>query len=207
MKRHLGFCLLAGLLIPTPGKAQVTVSSATFICQQAAAKAVEKFVDKTAKAIEACLLGVTKCNLQTGPANSTCVAQLLAPNSGKCAVGKLGPAGEYYGPSAPFVAANPDKSAIAKALVAFVKGLGNCAPGIGVDYSALQFSNTSPADVLDVADSLNTIPDGAACLAHKRVQRTFPAAITLFNQLGNHPDGANMPAGVFAFLIPANPCK
>jgi hypothetical protein len=207
MKRYLGFCILAGLLTATPAKAQI--NAATFTCQQAAIKAVAKFEGKVASAIEKCLLEVVRCNRQIGPAMDECLGSLLVLDKGKCARGKLGPTlSLYFGPSqVAFLVENPDGSAIGKAVVAFAKGLSKCAPGLGVDYAALGFPNTSPTDVYEVADSLNGNPDGAACLAHKRVLRTIPTRDALMNQLGNHPDGGNLPAGVFDAFLADSLCK
>src|SRR5262245_14426584 len=207
MKRHLGLCVLAGLLMVTPARAQVPVNSATFVCQQAAAKAVAKFEDKVAKAIEACLLAVTQCNLQIGPANQQCVGKLLVLNAGKCAIGKLSADPSYYGVGSAAARDPLDKSAIGKAFNAFVKGLAaRCAPGLGVDYLALEFSNTTPSTIEDVADSLNAPETGAACIGHKRVLATIPSRNTLVAQLRVHPDTLNAPFSLRSMGAPFNEC-
>lgn len=178
----------------------------TFTCHQTIVKAVAKFEDKVANAIESCLTEVQRCNLLIGQSNiDSCVGKLLIPGDGRCAVNKLGPGADYFGTGSATNAV--DMSAIGKAYGVFIKQLSaKCDPALPIDFAYLTLSNPAPTSVNEVAEALNTNPNGAACLAHKRVLRTIPSRDSLVLQLANHPDASNTPPGLAAIILSAN-CK
>lgn len=183
-----------------------TINSETYNCQKAIKLAVPKFEDKIADAIEGCLLEVQLCNTQVGsPAVNACLAKLLVPNMGKCAVGKLSSTGDYFGPGSSTTAI--DSSAIGKAYASFIKGLAKCSPSLPVDFAALNLSNPTPANINAVAEALNTNPDGVACLAHKRVLRSFPARDELAIQIIAHPDGGNAANAIVTLWDTGSSCR
>jgi len=185
------------------------VSTATYNCQVAVKTQVQKFIDTVSDSIELCLMEVLKCNkLATGPEVDTCVDKLLVANSGKCAVGKLGPAQDYYGDGAAAVVDPTDKSKIGRGFLKFNKGLSVKCPTDGsVDFAELNFSNPNPVNNFEVSDALNLIPEGAACLAHKRVLVSIPNRDALTIQLLLRPDGENVPLGVFTLIDAGNDCN
>ena len=180
-----------------------TIIQPTYLCGLAAAKAGAKFSDKVADAIEGCLLSVMKCNLKFSPADQACVDQLLAPG-GRCAAGKLAPAGAYFGDGS---LVNIDSSSIGKAYGAYRAQMSKCDPIWPIDYTSLNFPITNPSGLVQVLESLNDDDDGPACVAHKRVLSTIPSRDALVQQLQSSVNAANLPSALAGFLDPLATCK
>jgi len=184
--------------------AQAQVNDATFRCQKVIKKAVEKFIDQTADAIEKCLMEVQRCNLDQQLSPADCKAQLLVVDKGKCAVGKLASDTNYFGTNSSQNHEPYSKALITKALGKLKEALRGC-DLVNVNFAALNLA--VPGEFDDFVDSLNLNPTGAACLAHKRVKVAVPNRDQLFDDINSQLDYENFPESLFAAHYLSANCK
>lgn len=177
------------------------INEATFSCQKTIEKAVEKFIDQVADPIEKCLLAVQKCNLDTNADPATCKAKLLEAGKGKCVAGKLASDTDYFGDNASQNHDPNSKAAIDKALGKFKSTLAAC------DLATVDFATLGllvPADFNDFVNSLITVPEGAACLAHSRIERTLPNMEAVLLDLGDELGNENFPDSIVNAIFSAD---
>jgi hypothetical protein len=163
------------------------VDQTTQKCQATLGKGAAKYAGKTAQAMNACLDAILKCDEASDAGTAlACRRKLLAPGSGKCAVGKLDEDVSLIGSGAALGAQafptskavlvrelNKYRTTLDAKCIALGAELGDEDTGLGFD--------PEPADALQLADAVNDDPGGLQCLVNGIVLEAYPLANEIVN--------------------------